>query len=172
MSERSTWVARASCIVMAALLALLGTWWAVDRSHRWETPRLDPQLFPPLQDEAGAGGPARDTWLMPINPHCPSCMARAREFGVAIWRMRGAPRRVLLVVDQRRPPALAALAELKADAVWWDRGGVWRHRWGHRLYGEVLRFDPHGSYRGTSPPSRSLVESPQSPPETEGGEAR
>jgi hypothetical protein len=142
---------------------LLGILWGIDRSRRWETPQLDAERFVIVR--GGATVLARATWLVPVNLRCPSCLARAADLRGS--QLPAGPRVVLLVVDQRRRPSPLALSGLDADAVWWDAHGVWRHRWGHRIYGETLYFDSQGRYRGTTPPSRP----PSSDDGSEGGEA-
>ena len=129
-------------------LATLGIVWAIDRSRRWETPSLDPSRFVWLRE--GGSRVGRETWLVPINLRCPSCMARAHE--LAAGRGGDGRRCVWLVVDQRRRPTPVSWSELGDGSVWWDREDLWRRRWGHRLYAEVLRFDSEGRYLGTTPP--------------------
>ena len=63
---------------------------------------------------------------------------------------------VVLLVDQDRSPPRAILDSFGAASVWWDRDGTWRQVWGHRVYGERIRFDAAGRYRGTSPPLTGL----------------
>ncbi len=147
---RSHLMARIACGILLGSFLLLGIGWTLDRSRPWEVPDLDRAAFVALRGEPGSMG--RETWVMAINLGCPSCLARARRLTDPRWPARTAPRRVLLVVDQRRPPQPVAWSELRADAVWWDAAGTWRRRWGHRIYGEVLRFDRHGRYLGTTPP--------------------
>ena len=155
--------------LLGAAIALVAVLWIVDRSRPWKRPRLEAATFVTLREgSAGASANARETWLIPINPGCPSCLTRARMV-LASRPTRGlGPRLVLLVVDRRRFPSLAPLAELDADAVWWDTRGVWRGECGHRLYGEILRFDARGAYRGTSPPRDP--ESQTTPRTSEGGD--
>jgi hypothetical protein len=56
-----------------------------------------------------------------------------------------------LIVDAGTRPSPKALEPFRADGVWWDSSGVWRHAWGHRVYGEILRFAPDGTLRGVDP---------------------
>jgi hypothetical protein len=151
--------ARAVCVAAIAAFLLLGAAWALDRSHRWDAPRLDTSSFVRIRGAPSVSSD-RPMSLVPINPACPSCMKRARE-------LSGGPRSerlVFLIVDRPSPPPPLALSELEADAIWWDARGIWRHRWGHRVYGEILRFDPRGRYRGTTPPRFA--------PDEQGGEER
>jgi len=135
------------------LFLLLGGCWVADRTHHWETPRLDAGRFPVLRD-MGTAGVAAGSELMPINLRCPHCLASLR--GLQRSRRVGAePRLIVLIVDQDREPSAESVAALRAETVWWDRSGVWRGRWGHRIYGEVLRFDAKGQYLETRPPPAS-----------------
>ena len=137
--------------ITTTLFLVLGSCWIADRTRRWETPRLDPGRFSVVRHAGGAGAAAGWT-MMPVNLHCPHCLASLR----ALQRSRRAgmgPELIVLVVDQEREPSAKSVAALRAETVWWDRFGVWRGRWGHRLYGEVLRFDRRGQYIETLPPS-------------------
>jgi len=157
--------ARSFCVATLALFVLLGVAWSWDRSRRWADPRLDTAGFVTIRGEGSPAG-ERGTWLMAIHPGCPSCMARAREMSASLPQEAHAPRPVFLIVDRRRPPSTADLAELEAETIWWDARDVWRHRWGHRVYGEILRFDSGGRYLGTMPPGSTSPSAPGS----EGGE--
>jgi hypothetical protein len=133
----------------AAMLAflLLGGWWALDRGRRWETPSLEAAFSKLRTSEASA---AAGWWLMPVNlrcPHCVEALERLRAEQVGLHR----PLLVALIVDHDGMPSGRAVRDLPADQVWWDGAGVWRHRWGHRIYGEVLRFDSRGRYLETLP---------------------
>jgi len=145
--------ARAFCVAFLAVFVLLGVMWGMDRTHRWATPRLEAS-FVPVRGEPPGRVTSRATWLMPIHPGCPSCMERAR----ALSGEATSARVVFLVVDRSQPPPLLALSELEAATIWWDSRGVWRHQWGHRVYGEILRFDSRGRYEETKPPDSAPVE--------------
>ena len=68
----------------------------------------------------------------------------------AEWAAARAPERLIaLIVDARRRPGADLLRAIPRLPVWWDRDGVWRRRWGHRLYGELIEFDPAGRYLRT-----------------------
>lgn len=134
---------RAVWILSAAALVALGWLWHVDRTHPWETPGLGAPLVlvrPGTADSSGG------TWLVAVNPECPHCAE-------ALARLAARPRRGVrlgaLIVDTPRRPGAATLAALPAAPVWWDAPGDWRRRWGHRVYGEVLCFDPRGRYLHT-----------------------
>lgn len=162
MAAPGAWASRAAC--SAALLAVvaLGAWWAADRARRWETPSLERASFRVVRGDGPA--PAGGVWLVPVNLRCGRC--REQLHAVLVSRAGGrSPQVVALIVDHDRAPRAETLADLPADQVWWDGTGTWRFRWGHRLYGEVVRFDRHGRYLGTQPP-RGL--GPSLASETEG----
>ena len=129
---------------LAAALLLMGTVWLRDRTRRWEEPRWPIASIVPLRARPAGTGPIR---LVAINLRCARCVASLRrccERGLAADGALGA-----LIVDapvRPRPETLKALPPLP---VWWDRDGVWRRRWGHRLYGEVIEFDATGRFAGT-----------------------
>lgn len=133
--------------VGALVIAGLGWSWARDRARPWETPRWDPARFVALSGwtDDGAAAP-RARWVVPVNPACPHCagyVARAAE----LPRPRGV-RLALLLVDAARPVDLGELLRPGVDEAWWDREGVWRGSWGHRVYGEVLWFGAEGEFQG------------------------
>jgi len=136
--------ARAFLVALALAFASLGALRVHDALHRWETPRWDAHEFRVLfrgGDSVRAGG----TWLVPVNPTCPSCLAAlARATGRA-RAARPRPRVVALLVDSGERRALDVAWRIDADVVAWDEESVWRHRWGGRRYGEVLRFDATGA---------------------------
>jgi len=129
--------------LVGAALAALGWLWHLDRTRVWQTPGLGAPLA--LVCAATADSSA-GTWLVAVNPDCPHCLQ-------ALARLAARPRRGLrvgaLIVDTPRRPGAATLAALGAAPVWWDARGDWRRRWGHRIYGEVLCFDPRGRYLRT-----------------------
>jgi hypothetical protein len=145
-------VLRILWIGLAAGSITLGALWVADRSHRWDRPRLDPATFEVLRGRPAAGPGSRDIVLVPLNPGCPRCLRSWHRLLAACSPGPRCERYVALLVDVPRPPDLAALERLAAPRLWWDRNGVWRKRWGHRIYGERIRFDAAGRYRGTSPP--------------------
>lgn len=126
-----------------AALAALGWLWHLDRARIWQTPGLGAPLV--LVGAATADSSA-GTWLVAVNPDCVHCRQ-------ALARLTASPRRGLrvgaLIVDTPRRPGAATLAALRAAPLWWDARGDWRRRWGHRVYGEVLCFDPRGRYLST-----------------------
>jgi hypothetical protein len=141
------WARRLAGWVVGALagvaLAALGWLWHLDRTRVWQTPALGAPLV--LVCAATADSSA-GTWLVAVNPDCPRCLQ-------ALARLTARPSRGLrvgaLIVDTPRRPGVATLARLRAAPLWWDARGDWRRRWGHRVYGEVLRFDPRGRYVST-----------------------
>lgn len=124
-------------------LAALGWLWHLDRARLWQTPGLGAPLV--LVCAATADSSA-GTWLVAVNPDCAHCLQ-------ALARLAARPRRGLrlgaLIVDTPRRPGRATVAALHVAPLWWDERGDWRRRWGHRVYGEVLCFDPRGRYVNT-----------------------
>ena len=137
----------AGTLVIAAL-ASLGWLRHEDRARTWETPRLGAPL---VLLRGAAGDSSAGTWLVAVNPDCPHCF---EAYARLVARRGGppAPRVGALVVDTPRRPGDRALTALAGGPIWWDARNDWRRRWGHRLYGEVLCFDPQGRYLRTRPP--------------------
>jgi hypothetical protein len=124
-------------------LAALGWLWHLDRMRVWQTPGLGAPL---VLVRTAVSDSSAGTWLVAVNPDCPRCLQ-------ALARLAASPRRGLrvgaLIVDTPRRPGAATLAALQAAPLWWDARGDWRRSWGHRVYGEVLCFDPRGRYVST-----------------------
>ena len=141
------WTRVGARVLLAALVlafAGIGALRVRDDTHRWETPRWDARAFRVLRhggDSVRVGG----TWLVPVNPGCPSCLAALAVAARRAHDMRPRPRVVALLVDTGERRALDAVWRIDADVVVWDENQVWRHRWGGRRYGEVLRFDASGA---------------------------
>jgi hypothetical protein len=137
------WAAWALVLVA---LAALGWRWHQERGQVWEPPGLGPPLVllrgPPADSSRG-------TRLVAVNPDCRSCR---QSLARTVARAAGADRVGALIVDTPSRPGSAVLAGLRGSSVWWDAEGVWRRRWGHRIYGEVLCFDSKGRYVRTLPP--------------------
>lgn len=139
-----------SALAVGLLLAL-AVGWRLDRQRRWESPRLDGVGLVRLTDDR-RGSAATETWVVAVHPACPHCLQSLARLRAARRRATDWVRLEALIVDApRRPPARLA-QDLGVDQVWWDSTGVWRRRWGHRIYGEVLRFDVAGRYWRTDPP--------------------
>jgi hypothetical protein len=156
-------------LVIAGFLAL-GALWAADRTRAWEVPRLVPGGFTVLRGLAGGGNLNRGVRLVAVHLGCPHCLEVLRRLQSAPGRGDGGDDLVVLLVDHDRRPPPAALEALGERRVWWDHRGVWRHRWGHRIYGEVLRFDRNGRYLGTTPATPpDPVEAPSPGPRQERG---
>ncbi len=99
---------------------------------------------PDLSRRAERTNAALETWAVAVNPGCALCRGSLAR-GLAVRGLAGAPVRLaVLVVDTPRRPSSATLASLAADEFRWDSAGAWRHRWGHRIYGELLCFDRSG----------------------------
>ena len=128
-----------------AALAALGWLWHADRARTWEPPALGAPL---VLVRAASGDSSLGTWLVAVNPGCPRCL---RTLARLAARPRAGLRVGALVVDTPRRPGPATLAALRVAPLWWDARGDWRGRWGHRVYGEVLCFDPRGRYVRTRP---------------------
>ena len=140
----STLGAIAGLVMLAlplVLALLLGALWARDRSQRYETPHWDAARFELLL-QSPLPPDRRETWVMAVHPECPHCMTRVPQMADSA-RAAGV-RSVALVVDSATRPGEPVLARLPMDEVRWDRRGVWRRRWGHRAYGECMRFDRDG----------------------------
>jgi hypothetical protein len=128
-------------VPLAGLVALASAW-LLDRSRPWETACWRTDRFVLV---GGHSDPAYrgEHWVVAVQPDCPHCMATtpviadsARRLGVRI---------AALLVDCRHAPDPARLRILHVDELWWDADQVWRRRWGHRVYGELLRFDATGA---------------------------
>ncbi len=133
---------RVALVLSAVILAAIGIAWGYDRTRHWEAPRWDGSRFVTLAAPAGA---ARATWMVVVNPDCMHCRARLAEL---LRRPRDPARDaalgVLLVDVPHRPPPPDDPDRLDGG-LYWDSLGVWRSRWGHRVYGEVLVFAPDGT---------------------------
>jgi hypothetical protein len=146
--NRGAWgraAARALLVTLALAFVTIGVLRVRDARHHWETPRWDARAFRVLR-HGGDSVYAGETWVVPVNPSCPSCLALLAR---TTERARGVlprPRLVALLVDTTERRALDAAWRIGADAVAWDEDEVWRRRWGGRRYGEVLRFDAAGPY--------------------------
>src|SRR5262245_40419091 len=118
--------------------------------------------------EAGAEREARgavdraprpiETWAVAVNPRCELCRGSLAR-GLELRRAARAPVTLAaLIVDTRQRPSAAAIEALGADELRWDSTGAWRHRWGHRVYGETLCFDRAGNFvRALAPLIDSLA---------------
>jgi hypothetical protein len=132
-----------------ALVAGMGAWWWIDRATVYERPRWDQASFEAIA-EARDPRSAAETWVVAVNPACAQCMAGMAALADTLGVAPGAPRLFALIVDTAsRPPEMSmtrSLSHPRLDGVYWDREGVWRARWGHRMYGEILRFDAAGDW--------------------------
>jgi hypothetical protein len=127
----------------------LGWAWHRDRSRQWEEPRWTPEAFVPLRGGQGAVRGGRDTWMVTVNLHCPRCLATLRRIAAAQDGNPDTAQLAALIVDTPARPGPEAVRRLPPMPVWWDRDGLWKRRWGHRLYGELIQFDPGGRCLGT-----------------------
>ena len=136
------------CLAMSFVLALvagMGAWWWIDRTTVYERPRWDAASFEPI-DPPRVPGTAPETWVVAVNPTCAHCVAGMIALADTLGVTPKAPRLFALIVDTGTRPGERALSHPRLDGVFWDREGVWRARWGHRMYGEILRFDAAGDW--------------------------
>jgi len=132
-------------LIMASLAALGLMWWS-DQRHDWERPRWEPGRFVPILTTQGADD--RPPRVVAVQPRCPSCLA-GLERVAANRPLLDSRRLVALIVDSPRAPDSAFAYTLAVDEVWWDAEGVWRRRWGRRVYGETYDFDRLGRLTGS-----------------------
>lgn len=145
-------LARAGLVLCGTGFIALGGLWLHDRTRVWEVPRWDEARFVAIGLRDSAWRAPSELWVVVVNPDCGHCGESLRNAGNVRERMTVRPRLAALVVDRsQRPPAVLFRAQA-LDAVWWDEREVWRTRWGHRVYGEVLRFDAAGRYAGSLSP--------------------
>lgn len=157
-------LASGSWVLSTLAVLALGGFWLRDRVRGWETPRWDEARF--VRVASGASSPlARpERWVVVVNPECPHCGESLARAAAARARLAPPPWLGALLVDTRVRPDSGVAGMRSLDGVWWDADGVWRGRWGHRVYGEVLRFAPEGGYLGSFfPPQGS---SPRGRPST------
>jgi hypothetical protein len=137
-------------VVVSALVSLASLAWM--RHQRalgpWETPHWDPAHFTELT--ASAVSHAEETWVVPVNLSCGSCFHRIERL------VKDAPAGkhalAALIVDSPERPLSDLLERRGVRRVYWDERQVWRRRWGHALYGEVMLFERDGRLRITVPP--------------------
>jgi hypothetical protein len=140
---------------VTALLCALGLAWQRDRHAVWERPGWSPRRFVLLDGGPESSKPA-ERHVVAVNPLCPHCVESLDE--VVARRRAGDGRYVIaaLIVDTPERPRWGVPMRLGEDETWWDSTGVWRRRWGHRVYGEVLVFDTDGTWVRTLPQTASL----------------
>lgn len=143
--------ALAGIALIVGSLVGLGLAWRADRRRVVESPRWDPALFVRLREPRPAWSDTGETWTVIVHPGCPRCLRVLESLARAGGRGAGAAHLAALIVDEPARPGPALLVDLPASQVWWDSAGVWRRRWGLRLYGGVLRFDAAGRFRGHVP---------------------
>ncbi len=156
---RVGWIAVLALGLAGSLWIALGVAWWRDRSHEWETPRWDPSRFTrvPVAASAAAEPAGRgphgtpETWVIAVNLHCPHCVTRLNGLARDCSGDRDCAPLLALIVDSPRSPSPEQVRHLPVHQVWWDSREIWRKRWGHRAYGEVMRFGGDGRYRGLLP---------------------
>lgn len=139
---RSTMNLAAGAALLAALV--LGGMWLRDRTHRWESPRWRDGDFVQLRGGARADRAGAALWVFAVNPRCSHCMTTLSGVHAAWTRNRWPEALVALIVDTPGRPGAAVVGTIPPAQVWWDRAGIWRRRWGHRIYGELIQFDGGG----------------------------
>lgn len=142
-------------ILAAVAFAALAALWLWDRSHRWETPRWEPARFAAMSDAPATT--ARERWVFAVNPICAHCRRRLAEVADSLASQPNVPALAALLVDVPARPDTVRLAAALPAAVYWDSARVWRERWGHRVYGEILIFDGSGRLLRTIAPGTVLV---------------
>jgi hypothetical protein len=157
--RRPAWAVAVLAVAAVGGVAILGLW-AWDSNHGWERPRWSERRFDRIALRSPDWGEPGERWVVAVFPQCPHCRASLADLALVRARMTHPPRLAALIVDTSARPDPGALAEADVDAVFWDRAQVWRRRWGHRAYGEVLRFDASGRYRGTRTASEIEAEVP------------
>lgn len=143
MNRAPGWIALG---FLAALCAALGTWWWSDRGRNYERPRWDLAAFERIGTRLAEATPDRETWVVVVNPACPHCMTTLAEIADTLGATPVAPHLFALIVDATSRPDDRAVTHPRLDGVYWDRRQVWRSRWGHRMYGELMRFDAAGEW--------------------------
>ena len=150
----ATQLNRIALWLAAALFVALGLFWWRERTRHYEAPSW------PLEAAASLVNPIEavptERWIVAVNPECAHCMARLAELrGRSEAWMADRSLGVLLVDVKQRPDPLVVGGGLGAG-VWWDSLGAWRSRWGHRVYGETMVFEPGGSLVRVIAPSGEL----------------
>lgn len=156
----------------------LGAAWAVDRARTWERPRWEASRFVALRGGHVPPPGSHGLVAVAVNTRCPHCLESLAALADSLEPLRAAgraPRLVALVVDAPVRPGAREIARVNAGLVAWDSAQVWRHRWGRRLYGDVLHFDAGGRWTtGADPPARASHAggpgTPDRPRSPEGGE--
>ena len=129
--------------LVTTALAVLGVAWA-NRGRGVEPPRWKASAFVPLGEAPGAPAAWRERWVVAVHPGCPHCAVSLASLAAARDGTHAEVRVTALLVDLESAPPADVVAALPADETWWDVDGRWRWRWAHRVYGEVLCFDPAG----------------------------
>lgn len=160
VSARFRAVAWGGLALFAGTMVAVFALWRIDRSRHWMTPRLDISRFQTLEAPGFAPKSAREWWVLAVHPDCSHCRDQIRSFVALGERMTAPPNLAVLLVDVPRRPSAAAVSRDGIDAVWWDSRGIWRAEWGHRVYGEVLRFDPRGQWLESLSPEQVAARAP------------
>ena len=151
--HRSPWLRWGLVVSTMVAMAVLGGLWFSDRHRSWDVPVWTEGMFVALRPPTRAAA-TQESWFVPVNPDCPHC---AEHLARTLGRRSARARIHALVVDQVHRPTEDVFGEYAVDAAWWDSAGIWRHRWGHRLYGETMVFDRRGRLLRTDPPGTGVA---------------
>lgn len=136
-------VNRIALLLALALFAVLGAFWWRERTRHYDAPRWPAASFAALVLPSADARPER--WIVAVNPDCPHCLQRLAELERTGAADRAGAALGVLLVDTPHLPDSLALGPGLAAGIWWDSLGVWRARWGHRVYGETMVFGPGGA---------------------------
>lgn len=136
---------RSGWALAAVVVVAIGVIWYLDRAGANQTPQWDTARFetvrPPLPADAGGD----ETWVVAVQLRCPHCR---ESLGRVLHATRDHDERiaaVALLVDTDALPGADLMAHVAdAEAVYWDREGLWRRRWGRSRWGEVMCFGRDG----------------------------
>jgi hypothetical protein len=147
----------ASAILFGVLgVGALAWIWHTDRARAWENPFWDPAQFRLVRGDVSRAPADSVLWLVPVNPVCRHCQTALANAAIVRWKHSPPVRLEALLVDTPRRHTQRGKYEGLADRVWWDARGIWRRRWGHRVYGEVLVFEASGRLVRTLPAGSDL----------------
>ncbi len=138
---------RAALALALLLLVGLAALWAWDRLRPLPPIAWAPTAFVALRAPAEAL-PSGERWIVAVNPACGHCRRHFEWLAARVAGRAAPPALGVLVVDVGARPDTIAFVGATPAGVWWDHDGLWRRRWGRRLYGETYRFDSNGRLIG------------------------
>ncbi|MBI5168484.1 MAG: hypothetical protein HZA61_03250 [Candidatus Eisenbacteria bacterium] len=147
LQQRINQLALAASVFLFAAIGVL--WWR-DRTHAWDTPRFDPARFATVA-AAGPAAAGRTRFLVAVHPGCSHCRERLAELTRAAAADSSGAALAALLVDVEPRPAGVDLGVPLPGGVWWDSAGIWRNRWGRRVYGETFVFTHSGALERVIP---------------------